>query len=87
MESSIRIQGYVHSVIDPDGAVLLDLRQGKYYSLNGIGAQIWQRLEAGLTVPEIETQLGGLYRAPVETLRADVADFIVSLQRKQLVHV
>jgi hypothetical protein len=85
MSASIRIHDHVRSVIDPDGAVLLDLKQGKYYSLNGIGAEIWRNLEAGLSAPEIEDRLASLYDAPAEVLRGDVVDFIGDLQRKRLV--
>jgi hypothetical protein len=84
--SAIRIQPHVRSVIDPDGAVLLDLVRGKYYSLNGTGAQIWQKLEAGLGVAEIEAELGS-GGAPAEQVRDDVREFIDGLRAKQLVHV
>lgn len=87
MDQSVRIQGHVRSVIDPDGAVLLDLKKGKYYSLNGIGAEIWLKLEAGLSVPEIEGHLASLCGTPTEVLRRDVAGFIEDLRRRQLVDV
>ncbi len=87
MAAPIRIPNHVRSVIDPDGAVLLDLKQGKYYSLNGIGAEIWRNLEAGLSAPDIEDRLARLYDVPAEVLSGDVDGFIGDLRRKRLVDV
>lgn len=85
MSNSVVIHEHVRSMIDPDGAVLLDLKQGKYYSLNGLGADIWRKLEAGRSAEQIEEELAEMYDAPTEDLRRDVADFIADLQRKRLV--
>jgi hypothetical protein len=87
MGSSIRIRNHVRSVIDPDGAVLLNLKEGKYFSLNGIGAQIWLKLEAGSTVPEIETHLNCVYNTPAETLRRDLMEFLEELKRREMIDV
>lgn len=87
MQATVRIPNHVRSIIDPDGAVILDIRKGKYYSLNGVGAQIWIKLEAGMSVPEIENHLSTTYATPSELVRQDVAGFIASLQQKQLVNV
>ena len=87
MSNTIHVRGHVRSVLDPDGAVLLDLRQGKYYSLNGVGAEIWSQIEAGSSVSEIETHLNVSFGAPVETVRGDVAAFLQDLQGKQLIDV
>lgn len=87
MSSTIQVLGHVRSVMDPDGAVLLDLRQGRYYSLNGVGAEIWSQIESGRSVPEIESHLEGTFGAPRDTVRADVAAFLDDLSRKKLVDV
>ncbi|HEX8692968.1 MAG TPA: PqqD family protein [Longimicrobium sp.] len=87
MNDSVVIPGHVRSVIDPDGAVVLDLRKGKYYSLNGVGTAIWQQLEAGRTLAEIAAHLCERYGAPGDEVRRDVADFVDTLQRRALVDV
>ena len=87
MPRSVRIHDHVRSVMDPDGSVLLDLRQGRYYSLNGVGAVIWEQIESGHSVSEIETHIEGAFGAPHETVQADVAAFIDDLQRRKLVDV
>lgn len=85
--SSPRISRHVHAMVDPDGAVLLDVKLGKYFSLNGIGAEIWRLLEAGRSPEEIEAQLAASYAAAPEVLRDDVATFLAYLTREQLLHV
>lgn len=86
MPRSIDVHPHVRSVMDPDGAVLLDLRQGRYYSLNGVGAEIWSQIESGRSVPEIESHLVSALGAPRDAAAADVAAFVDDLRRKSLVH-
>jgi hypothetical protein len=84
---SIQIRDHVRSVIDPDGAVLLDLRAGKYYSLNGVAAEIWVALEAGHTAPEIEARITERFSMPADAVSRDVAGFIRQLESSRLVDV
>jgi hypothetical protein len=86
MTTTYQVPGHVKSVIDGDGAVVLDIRQGKYFSLNGIGADIWRYLEAGEALTEIELRLARTYDAPEETLRRDLAEFVEQLKTGQLVY-
>lgn len=87
MPRTIHVQGHVRSVMDPDGAVILDLLQGRYYSLNGVGAAIWSQIESGRSLPEIETHIKDSFGATDDVVRADVAAFLDDLQRKKLVDV
>jgi hypothetical protein len=86
MGSANRIQDHVHAVMDPDGAVLLDVKRGKYFSLNGVASDIWGAMQEGLSAPEIETLLQRTYGVPAERARGDVAAFMARLEREQLVH-
>lgn len=83
----LKVQPHVRSVIDDDGALLLDLRVGVYYSLNGIGAEIWRAAEAGASLPEIHTELIGRYDVPAARLENDVESFVRSMKHKELIHV
>lgn len=80
-----RIADHVKSVIDADGAVLLDIRQGKYFSLNGIAVEIWRQLTLGRTVAEIEVHLAGLYDAPEAVLQQDARTFLDQLLHGRLI--
>jgi len=74
----------VRSVIDEDGAVLLDLKEGKYFSLNRAATAIWLKLEAGGAIPEIEAHLVGMYDASLEAVHADLDTFLSRLKRERL---
>jgi hypothetical protein len=81
----IAIPAHVRSVIDPDGAVLLDLRGGKYFSLNGVGSLIWTALESGASTPEIEASLNALPGAVPDQVRAELDAFLAHLRQSNLV--
>ena len=83
MASAYRPRPNVEAVIDDDGAVLLDVQDGKYYSLNPLGAAIWRDIQARRTRDDIVTDLGRRYDTP--SLAHDVDAFIGSLCRLQLV--
>jgi hypothetical protein len=85
MAETIRVRDHVRSVIDPDGAVLLDLRAGTYLSLNVVGAEIWTRLEKGLSPGEIAAHLGEAYQLPAQQAEADVRGFLDQLRRRELI--
>jgi hypothetical protein len=84
MASAIRIGSHVRSVIDPDGAVILDLKRGRYFSLNGVGVSVWQRLEGGATPAAIEAELTAHY-GTANGIGHDVAAFVDSLRRAELI--
>jgi hypothetical protein len=83
----LRIPRYVQSVVDANGAVLLDTRQGKYYALNTLGVEVWTRLERGCSSGEIATDLATRYRVPVETTIGDVGRFLAWAVDSRLVDV
>jgi hypothetical protein len=85
MSDAFAPAAFVHSVIDADGAVLLDLRQGKYYSLNELGVDIWRGIEARRTHDEILHSLHDRLAVPPEVLVRDVDAFLATLRRLQLV--
>lgn len=52
--------------------VVLDLGAGKYFALDEIGSQVWDRLAAGKAVDQIVADLVALYDTDEATARADV---------------
>lgn len=87
MNGSLQIQAHVRAMIDADGAVLFDLKHGKYYSLNGVGARIWSKAQEGCRPSEILDHLRETFQAPAENLQRDLATFINGLAEKGLLHV
>jgi hypothetical protein len=86
MASTIRIGAHVKSVIDADGAVILDLKRGRYFSLNGTGVSVWRRLEGGVTPEAIEAEFSAQY-AGAPNVGRDVTAFVESLRRAELIDV
>lgn len=87
MDQVFELQPHVRSMSDPNGAVLLDLEAGRYYSLNGIGARIWSKAGEGLTLAEILRDLQACYQVPSERLESDLTAFIRGMEEKGLVRV
>ena len=68
-----------------DETVLLDLDTEQYYSLDGIGARVWQWIVEGLAPHEIESRLIDGYDATPETIRADLASLLRQLEGAGLI--
>ena len=85
MITHFRIANHVRSVIDADGAVLLDVRGGRYFSLNGVAVDIWRKIEEGCSRDQIETYLELTYEAPADTLRTHCHAFLQRLEDASLI--
>jgi hypothetical protein len=68
-------------------AVLLSLRNGKYYGVNHVGAAIWSILQEPVTVSEIEAHLMNEYDVDEETCRSEVAEFLDKMIGEELIDV
>jgi hypothetical protein len=82
---SPQIRDRVTAIIDDEGSVLLDLDASRYYSLNAIGARIWQGLQQGLGAVEIEQSLRETYGVDAARVHEDVARFMASLSERGLI--
>ena len=68
-----------------DEMVVLNLRSGEYYTLNGVAGAAWGRLTAWRTQDEIAESLWRVYDVRRETLDKDLAALIEDLERHGLV--
>ncbi|MCB2264038.1 MAG: PqqD family peptide modification chaperone [Candidatus Thiosymbion ectosymbiont of Robbea hypermnestra] len=68
-------------VIDPDAQdlVLFDVNEDTAYRFEGIGAECWRLLAAGLSVTEIAERLATSYATPRERVLADISALIDDL--------
>lgn len=87
MKETLKINSHVRSMVGDDGAVLLDLKGGKYYSLNIVGATIWNKAQEGYTLAGILEHLKSEFSAPPAQLHEDLTTFVKGLEKKGLVHV
>jgi len=87
-ERSWTVSPDVRSTQSEDGAVLLDIRQGLCFSLNVVGAKVWEKLEAsqsGLTLLQLVGELAPLFAVPTDQLRTDLEHYLRELEAKALV--
>ncbi len=78
----------VRSTQSEDGAVLLDIRQGLCFSLNAVGAKVWEKLEArqtGITLSQLVSELAPLFLVSTVQLTRDLEHYLHELEAKGLV--
>ncbi len=68
-------------------AVMLDLRTGVYYGLEGAGARIWQLLQRGVTLAALEEAIQSEYAVEPARCREDVAELVGELLRRDLIRI
>jgi hypothetical protein len=75
---------HLRTVIDQDGAVILDVRQGKIVRCNQTGAAIFDLLSRGYDQEQIATEFSRLYEISQASASEDVCAFLTSLQARGL---
>ncbi len=70
-------------VIDGE-AVIINLRNGTYYSLDGVGGTVWELLSTGRSVPEIVDLLVARFDVDAPRARADVDRLVAELLAEKL---
>ena len=76
----------LRSVVDHDGAVILDIASDQFFSLNPIGALIWTRLGNGETLDQIKTAIAAETGIDHAVVSGDVDEFVADLKGKHLFH-
>jgi hypothetical protein len=74
----------LRTVVDQDGAVILDIRRGQITTLNATGALVWQALERGEDVESIVAEISRESGEAALTVEGDVRGFIQSLNEIDL---
>lgn len=68
-------------------AAILQLDSGKYFSLNPVGARVWQLLACPKSVSELLATLLAEYEVPADRCRADLLALLQKLHAAGLVEV
>jgi hypothetical protein len=76
---------HVRRLSDEDGAVVLNVKNGKYYSLNSMGDQICDALTSATDVDSIVGRIAARCGSVPEAVRADVESFLEQLRASGLV--
>ena len=75
---------HLRSIVNQDGAAILDVKAGRISTLNTTGAFVWQALERGEHLEAIAADLAHATGAPVDAVTDDIAAFIDSLRKQDL---
>ena len=67
--------------------VMLSLRDGTYYGLDEVGAEIWRLIQAPMTIGRLVASLVDTYDVDAGRCRMDVISLITSLRDRGLVEV
>jgi hypothetical protein len=86
-EQPIKTAESVRETVNQDGAVLLDIKQGLCFSMNPVGARVWEMLKGGSTVDQIARALELEFQVPHTQIEADLAEFLDALRVRNLIRV
>jgi hypothetical protein len=77
---------HLRSIVDHDGAVILDINRDQFFSMNTVGSYIWERLLNGEGLDQIARELAQETGTEISIVMADINDFAADLKSKQLFH-
>jgi Coenzyme PQQ synthesis protein D (PqqD) len=77
-------RSHLRSVVNQDGAAILDIDNGSIVNLNPTGGFVWERLEKGLSLDEIVRDLVRETGADAAIVAADVRLFVEQLAIQNL---
>lgn len=59
-----------------NGIAILDLRSNTYFSLDPVGAAIWDRMAAPASLDDLAAAVSAEYEVAPEVCRGDIADLL-----------
>ena len=81
----VEIVPHIRSIVDHDGAVILDIPRNTMTTLDSTGAYVWERLQGGLQVDAIVRELAHDTGVEESVVAKDVEEFMEQLKSKHLV--
>jgi hypothetical protein len=65
--------------------VLLRVSDGSYFTLDAVGAAIWELCDGSRSAAEVADAVCDAFDGPADQIRADVHEFVEELRAEQLV--
>jgi hypothetical protein len=78
------LRPHLRSVVDRDGAVILDIERDSMLTINSTGSYVWERLKQGKQIDEIICELASETGADPITVDLDVRAFLDELKSRHL---
>lgn len=66
-------------------AVILSLKNGKYYGLNSVGLVVWANIQQAATLDEIEAAVMAEYEVDQETCQHEIVSFLETMLSEELI--
>ncbi|MGB2890002.1 MAG: PqqD family protein [Candidatus Acidiferrales bacterium] len=79
-----RISDAIRSTPSQDGTVVLNIHHGEIFCLNVLGSKVFDLLKQGRDESSIADEISREYGANREIVRADVLEFIETLEKHQI---
>lgn len=76
---------HLRSIVDADGAVILDLERNSMLTLNSTGGYIWGKLLQGDTPEDIIRNLADETLTDVAIVERDVRNFLEQLKSRRII--
>ena len=76
--------GVIHETIDGE-AVIINLMSGRYYSIQGSGAEIWNLIHAKASIGQAARWLAQRYALPETDMQNMVTQFLAQLVQEELI--
>lgn len=80
----LRLSDTIRRTETPDGGILLDVHHGQMFCLNVVGAKILDLMQREYDEARIADEISRQYGASREDVRADVIEFIETLQKHHI---
>ncbi len=79
-----KVSDSIRSTHGQDGAIVLDIAQGKIFRLNRVGSRVLESLETGTSENEIANRISREFGVSHDIAENDTQEFIQQLQRTGL---
>ena len=79
LDASLSIPPQVMSRLVDDETVLLDLKSGMYFGLDGVGKRIWESVSEGKSLGETAATIAAEYEVEEARAQSDVIEFASEL--------
>lgn len=74
----------IHEILD-DELVIVNLKTGAYFSLDRVGAVVWQALERQATIAEVIGDVIARFDGERQLIESEIAGLLEELQRQELI--
>ena len=71
-----------------DGEILMmSIEQGRYFGLNDVAGDLWERLGSPRPFGELVAELGAAYDAPAETIETDLLALLAAMHEHDVIEL